>query len=347
MVDIVTGAGLLGAGGGGAIAEGIKLVERVLEFGSEVQLASVDDVADEDWGAVIAGMGSPVASLSRVRTHSPRLALEVLEEARGFKSAFVIPFELGAGNSLNPMLAAVQRGIPVIDGDPVGRAVPEIQMTTFYLGGIPLCPFALTTEEEKISVVIRTEKPYDTERVARAITSEFGGVAAIACHAMQARDMKKHIIPGTTSLAEKIGATIRQNRETAENVEKVLIENLNGHLLGKGKVASVKSETKGGFDFGTVELEGDPPIRVVFKNENMIALRGRKPLAMVPDLICAIASDGTPLTNADIKEGMEVRYIGFAANPAFRTARAFELFSKILETLGYRGEFVPIEEAVS
>ena len=193
LQDIVTGAGLFGAGGGGSTAEGMKLVERVLEFGKGVKLATRDEISDEQWGAVIAGVGSPKASLTRVRTHSPTTALTLLEQARGFTSSFVVPFELGAGNSLNPMLAAIQRDIPIIDGDPAGRAVPEIQLSTFYLGGVPIPPLALATEDG-ISAVIRTEEPYDTERVARAITSELGGVSAIACHAMQGVDMKRHII---------------------------------------------------------------------------------------------------------------------------------------------------------
>lgn len=86
----------------------------------------MDEISDDEWGAVIAGMGSPKASLTRVRANSPRYALELLEDACRIKSSFVIPFEIGAGNSLNPMLAAVQRKIPVVDGDPVGRAVPDV-----------------------------------------------------------------------------------------------------------------------------------------------------------------------------------------------------------------------------
>jgi DUF917 family protein len=114
--------------------------------------------------------------------------------------------------------------------------------------------------------------------------------------------------------------------------------------LGKGNVATVRSETKGGFDFGTVKVEGDLPIRVVFQNENMIAFRGENPITLVPDLICTVDADGTPLTNADIREGMQVHYIGFAADTAFRTPAVFTLFAQILNTLGYRGDFVPIEE---
>ncbi len=343
MQDIVIGAGLLGAGGGGAIGEGMKLVDRVLEFGSGVELAPVDELSDDDWGVVIAGMGSPVASSTRIRTHSPAYALELIEDAQTFKAAFVIPFEVGAGNSLNPMLVAVQRGIPVVDGDPVGRAVPEIHMTTFHLGGVPLSPLGLATED-KIFALLRTERPYDMERVARAITSELGGVAAFACQAMHGRDVKKHIIRGTTSLAEKIGASIRLTGSQGESVTQLLNEKFDGHLLGKGKVVSIQAETKGGFDFGAVDVEGELPIRVMFQNENMIAFRGEKLLAVVPDLICSVDANGNPLTNADIREGMEVHYIGFAANPAFRTPAGFRLFTTILETLGYEGDFVPIEE---
>ena len=147
MHNIVIGAGLFGAGGGGSTAEGMKLVEKVLEFGSGVDLATIEEIPDDCWGAVIAGVGSPLASLTRVRTYSPTYALELLEESGDFKSSFVIPFELGAGNSLNPMLVAVQRKIPIVDGDPAGRAVPEIQMSNFYLGEIPLSPLSLATED--------------------------------------------------------------------------------------------------------------------------------------------------------------------------------------------------------
>jgi hypothetical protein len=343
LQDIVVGAGLLGTGGGGSPVEGMKLVDRVLEFGSGVELASVEEIPDEKWGVAIAGVGSPKASMTRVRTYSPTYALALLEEAQGIRSSFVIPCELGAGNSINPMLAAAHREIPIVDGDPVGRAVPEIQMSTFCLAGIPAAPLALATED-RISAVIRTENVYDTERVTRAITSELGGVSAIACHAMQAKDVKKHIVPGTTTLVEGIGATIRLTQDHRKDVARALIENFDGYLLGKGKIRSMRSTTKGAFDFGAVDVKGELPIRVMFKNENMIAFRKERLVAVVPDLICSIDEKGNPLTNADIEEGMEIIYLGFAAHPAFRSPEVFGLFGDILKLLGYQNGFVPIEE---
>jgi len=343
MSDISVGAGLLGAGGGGAVSEGLKMVDRVLTFGDHVDLISVDEVDEEAWGAVIAGMGSPVASRKRPRTHSLTWAMELLGETLGFEPRFVIPFELGAGNSISPMLVAVQMGIPVVDGDPIGRAVPQIDMTTFHLGGIAISPLALVNED-RISAVIRTDLPYDMERVARAVSAELGSVAAIACYAMQGRDMQRLIIRATTTLAERIGATMRAARRAGGDVAGELVERYDGYLLGRGTVTAMRSETRGGFDFATVEVSGELPIRIGVQNENMVAYRGDRLLAVVPDLICAVSGDGMPLSNAEIEEGQEISYVGFRADPAFRTPEAFALFATALEALAYSGGFVPIEE---
>jgi hypothetical protein len=346
LQNIVVGAGLLGAGGGGSIQEGFKLVDRILEFDSGIDLVLPEEIEDESRGAVILGMGSPRASLHNVRKYSPGYALELLEQTSGGECRFVIPFEVGAGNSMNPMLAAALRKIPIVDGDPAGRAVPELHMTLFQLAGVPITPLVLTTED-RISAVIRTEKPYDAERVARAITSELGGVAAVACSAMLGRTMKRSIITGTTSMCEKIGETIFEGRSDSGHIARSLCEQHGGYLLGKGKIRSLHNETRGGFDFGTVVLEGETPIKVLFQNENMLAVRDGKVITVVPDLICTLGGDGQPLTNADLAEGVEVTYLGFPASAPFRTAEVFTLFREILKALDFSGPFQPIETLMS
>ncbi len=64
---------------------------------------------------------------------------------------------------------------------------------------------------------------------------------------------------------------------------------------------------------------------------------------MVPDLICSLDEQGNPLTNADLRQGQNVCYLGFAANRAFRKAEVFELFRPVLKALRYEGAFAPIE----
>lgn len=342
--NIVVGAGFLGAGGGGSIKEGMKIVDHILQFDDGVDLVEPSEVQDSNWGAVIAGMGSPKASLEKARAYSPERALRYLEKEVGFASSFVIPFEIGAGNSMNPMLAAVQRHIPMVDGDPCGRAVPQVDMTTFFLGGLGISPFALTTEDG-IEVMINSKNPADIERVGRAITAELQGVSAACCHAMNGAQLKSLIIPGTTTLVERLGASIENCRLTGKDPSESIEREYDGYILGKGRVHSVTGETRGGFDFGTVEVEGEIPVKVLFKNENIIAWNEGTLAALVPDLICAITADGLPLTNADVEAGMDVTYIGFKADRRFRGNDIYVMFKPILEALGYAGSFVPIEKA--
>ena len=138
LQDIVVGGGLFGAGGGGSTAEGMKLVERVLQFAPGVKLATLEEIPDDAWGAAVAGMGSPKASLTRIRAYSPPRPSASWRRRSASPAGSSLPSKPGAGNSINPMLAAVQKDIPMVDGDPVGRAVPELQITLFFLAGIPL-----------------------------------------------------------------------------------------------------------------------------------------------------------------------------------------------------------------
>ncbi len=34
---------------------------------------------------------------------------------------------------MEPILTAAQAGLPVVDGDGMGRAFPEVQMSTFFI----------------------------------------------------------------------------------------------------------------------------------------------------------------------------------------------------------------------
>ncbi len=56
-----------------------------------------------------------------------------VEEVVGQKVSALISAEIGGANALEPVIAAAMAGLPVIDGDGMGRAFPEVQMTTFFI----------------------------------------------------------------------------------------------------------------------------------------------------------------------------------------------------------------------
>lgn len=61
LLDIISGATLLGSGGGGSPKDGLSLVEKIFSASTGVELASPDEVCDSDYIAMIAGIGSPKA----------------------------------------------------------------------------------------------------------------------------------------------------------------------------------------------------------------------------------------------------------------------------------------------
>lgn len=343
--DIVVGAGFLGSGGGGSPAQGKMLIDYVMSISEEIALIEPQEVEAEALVAVVGGMGSPVAALEKGIYNAHIRAFEALEQAVGRSFSYVIPVEVGSGNSIGPMSVAAKKGIPIVDGDGAGRAIPELQMSTYAIYGVPIAPFALANETD-ISVVLYADDPYDVERVARAITTEFGMVAGFATHAMSGKKMQEVVIAGTLSLAERVGSALRQACQRGEDPVEAVLSLVGGYKLVRGEIIQVRSETRAGFDFGSVVIKGEKgeQVRVDFKNENMIAWRDDQPIAIVPDMICCLTVDGQPLTNVDMQEGLKVAFIGMKAPDKWRAPQAIRVFAHVLEKMGYTGPYVPIEE---
>lgn len=346
--DIMIGSGFLGSGGGGSPAQGKMLVDYVLSISEEVLLADPEEIDPGAWVAVVGGMGSPAAALEKGIFNAPTRAFEALEQALGINFSAVIPLELGSGNSIAPMSVAAHKGIPIVDGDGAGRAIPQLDMTTYAIYGVPISPFTLANESD-VSVALYTDRPDQIERLARAITIEFGMVAGFATHAMQGEVLRKVAVCGTLSLAERVGAALRRARQDGSDPIVALHTLLGGWILIRGTIAQVSTETKAGFDFGSFIVRADTgqTVQVDFKNENMIAWEGGKPIVMVPDMICCLRDDGQPVTNVDVREGMKVGFFGMKAPAQLRTPQAARVFTPVLEKIGYTGTYAPIESLLA
>ena len=332
MIDIVKGATFLGAGGGGSPKVALPIAEQI----REVTLVKPEDISDNSNVVVLLGMGSPVVSVSVGYRGELIYALERFEKVVGKRIDYIVPFETGAANFLKPLHAGAAKGLPVVDGDGAGRAVPELQLTTFCLHDIPISPLSVADSEGNFAILYPVDA-YLAEKLARAVTTVFGGIAGLVCQPMTGKQLKEAVIPDTLSIAEKVGKAIREAKECRRDPVGAIIEATGGTILAKGRVTKKTEEVKAGFDYGRVFLED---IIVDYKNENIIAWRGGKPIIMVPDLICWLTTDGEPLTNADIKEGLEVAAIGKRAHEKWKTPQGFKLFGHILESVGYKGGYI-------
>ena len=110
--DIIRGATLLGAGGGGSAKSGYLMVEEI----KNVVVIDPTDVSDGSMVFVVAGMGSPVVLLKEGWRGEEVLALEKMEEILRKKADYIVPVEIGGFNSITPLHAGAVKGLPVIDG---------------------------------------------------------------------------------------------------------------------------------------------------------------------------------------------------------------------------------------
>ena len=175
------------------------------------------------------------------------------------------------------------------------------------------------------------------------MTAELGGVAAIACYAMEARNMRRTVIAGTTTRAERAGASIRLTQRRGEDTVASWRGPQGCSSSGRGgsppcgkrpRRVRPRSERSQRRPSPEGRLQEREPYR----------LPGDKLLAVAPDLICSMDGKGNPLTNADLQEGMEITYIGFAAAPAFRTPQVCAMFAEALAAADYHDGFVQVEK---
>lgn len=357
--NIAYGATLLGSGGGGSPKSGLVLAESALKASPKgIRLISPEDVPDVESAAMIAGIGSPVALLQKGFDVEAIYAYDVLERAyamAGQKVSYIIPGELGGFNTITPMFVAARKGLPIVDADGCGRAVPELETSLFYLYGVPNSPCVLANKKGDV-VVLYTRDPMDAftcEIVARNVCAAFDNAAAFATWVVNGKLLREALALNTVSKCEKIGKAIEEARQAGKDPVSVATEVAGGYELIRGVIADITTRTVAGFDFGTTTIEGrgayqGKTLKVDFKNENMIAWRtAEEPVAMVPDLICFMTIQGEPLTNADTKKGMEIAVIGAPAPDKWRKhPKGFEVWRHILQKIGYSESYTPIEKLI-
>ena len=344
--DILTGATLLGSGGGGPYTLGRTFVEDILNAGQTVELVTVDAIDDGTFAAVVAGVGAPTAS-EDFDVGAPVAALLRLEKALKHEIPLILPGEVGPGNTLLPMSTAAQLKRPILDAAGASRAMPTLPLATFAEAGIPASPAVLADRDNQVVVGVKTVE--DAEKVIRGIIGGgvFPDVAGVAFWSMTGADVKRAAVRGTTTLAEDVGRAIR----TAKDKVGAAAAAINGRVIFTGTLVEQVQAASGGFDMGYLKLRDKKGAEAYIynQNENLVAwaCTTAHPLVIGPDLICFITTDGQPFSNADLDmdtvKGKEIAVIGAPAPASQRTRYFTDQYLALLRPLGYGGPFVPFE----
>jgi len=349
LESIILGATFLGAGGGGSARQGKHLKGKRDEIGRQSKIESLENIDDDVIVAVCGGMGSPIVALKEGLDIQQVYAIDALEEYLDKKIDYIIPFEVGGGNTMGSIYVATMKDIPILDADGAGRAVPELQMTMYAIDGVPFDPFIISNKKGT-TAILKVNDPIECENLARAVTTQFGMMAGFATHVMTGKEVKEIAVSGTISLAKKVGLVLLKEDLTIEEKVDEILKVTDGYKLIEGKVAKVKTITEKGFDFSQVLIDGiedskEKKLIIDVKNENMIAWdQNKKPVAMIPDLICILDKNGNPITNADIKEELEVIVFGIKSDKKWRRPIAYNIFKENLRRFGFDLTYIPIEK---
>lgn len=360
LEDILVGCAILGTGGGGSLEAGLKMVRADAAAGKVVRLASADELPGDALvvSPYFAGSISPLTpeqvaayeGLPRVGELESIIAARALAAYLGKEIGAVISTELGGGNTASALTSAANLGVPVVDGDPAGRSVPELTHSTFFINGVSIAPMGLANQFGDAAVLTRVVNDFRAEALVRAMAVASQNKIGVADHPLPAKELPGKVIEGAISRAEKIGAALRRAKGAgaggAEAAEAVRQAGEGFHLF-RGTITRAWWKDEAGFTLGEIEIRGSGPdsgsaYRISYKNEHMAAWRDGAIDVTVPDLIVVLdGQTGDPVINPGAREGQAVMVIGFPAPAAWRTPRGLELFGPAYA--GVSSPYVPIE----
>ena len=166
--SLAIGAWILGTGGGGSPYLALLNMRQLYRQGVVCRLMDASELADDDLVAVVSNMGAPLVGQERLTDpKTMALAVTMMEEYLGRKFRAVMSLEIGGGNSIQPFMAAAMLDLPVIDGDCMGRAFPEAQMTSFAIHDLRMYPLTLADVRDNAVVVARAASWKWMERISR------------------------------------------------------------------------------------------------------------------------------------------------------------------------------------
>lgn len=329
LLPLSIGAALLGTGGGGNPYVGMLRSRELLRAGATVRVLPLDALPDDALIGEVGGIGAPVVGVEKIEEGAECYrAMRAVEEVLGVRMAALICAEIGGANSMEPVITAAQAGLPVLDGDGMGRAFPEVQMTTFFIYGAKPSPAAIADDKGNVVVFREVKDMYWLERFARDTSVAMGAAAGLAIAPMRMDFVRKTAVPGTMTQAISIGRTVLDARKKRQNVVERVVAATGATLFFTGKVTDIRRELTGGFSRGEAKIAGMGDWagcegRIAIQNENLVLWVDGKPVICVPDLIINLDLEtGEPITTEILRYGQRLAVIGLPVHDLMKTPEA-------------------------
>lgn len=309
--SLARGAAVFGTGGGGDPHIGALLATQAVTTHGPVTVVSVDEVPRDARVVMVAMMGAPTVMVEKLpgldEVTAPVRAIEPFLDG---PVTHIACAEVGGVNSTIPIAAAAVLGLPLVDGDGMGRAFPELQMVLPTLSGIPASPLGFADDKGNTGILSTVTNTW-AERIARVACVEMGCSVMISLFPLSGQQVRESLVAGSLSQCLAVGDAIADARAANEDPVTRAVNELGGRELYAGKVVDVARATTKGFARGSAIIDGaDGALTLSFQNEHLMATLERKILATTPDLIMVLEHDsGEPITTEGLRYGQRVRVI--------------------------------------
>ena len=344
--NLCWGLAFFGTGGGGRIEAGLDILSPAVKAGRELTLVAPDELADEAWTcwAIIVGGKDPdepppADELARYRLDQeefPDIVPRLVESAReladyaGVRLGALVSMELSSAATSATIMTGLELGIPTIDGDYVGRAIPELVLNKMELLGRAPTPIVMVDRWGNRTIVKSAVSAEMADRLGRMVSrAAYGRGLATTGHLVQVHDARPALVGGSLIKSIDVGAALRTGGAAKDDRLGPLIDATGGHVLFEAEATAVEWRDTQPYAFreldyhlkGTGRWSGSD-YRIWVKNEHHAVWRDDTVIATSPDVIALLdPATNRPMTTLGyIEPGQPVIAFAMKAlDPAWHT----------------------------
>ena len=338
---ICCGAGILGTGGGGSPYLGNLSLKRKLKEGRKIRVIRLEDLKQEELVSWVAFYGAPLIQIEKLPGgREVKYSLDTLMNGhwkhQNKTLSCLMAVEIGGFNSIIPLVLASELGIPVIDGDFMGRAFTELQMITpFFYDAKKPYPICIS-DDCMNSFTLNNVKdgcPKRAENLFRHMILKMGCFVGMASDLFDKKELEALLVRNSLTKAWELGRAVHEARLAKKDFVEELEKRNMGRRIFEGKIVDLTRSIDKGFLKGKVHLVGlnnftKKTMVVEFQNENLIARETNEDKvcfdrAKVPELIAILDVESfEAIMTEDYRYGLRVVVVALPCDPLLMTPQA-------------------------
>lgn len=342
LKDLAIGSAILGSGGGSHTGLNSMMAKLQIEKNGPVSLIGFSELKPDDVIMPIGLIGAPSAETEKLASGKEfEKMFQYVEKTLNKKISVLMPFEIGGGNGITPIIEAAKLGLPVLDADTMGRAFPEAQMSSCNLMGANPSP-GFITDCLGNTTVIYSSNTATLEMIGRQITVAMGSIAAFGFFPLTPAEAEKYTFHKSISKALSIGKVAREARENGMDPIDAILSLCKGIKIGSGKITDIDRVITRGFLYGVVTIQHkSEKMELDFQNEYLVAKRDGKIVATTPDILMLLEQEtGAPIDSQQLQFGLKVHLIALPAPALWTTPAGLQLVGP--RHFSYETDYQPI-----